>query len=85
MIGVEFETADDAEAVQWACFQRGLLVLECGRSAVRVSPPLTITADELRTGLRLFIEAVEDVATSERQVLVAAAAAGALGGVEAGG
>ena len=85
MIGVEFATAEDAEAVQWACFQRGLLVLECGRSAVRMSPPLTISADELRTGLRLFIEAVEEVATSERQVLMAAAAAGAVGEVEAGG
>jgi len=85
MIGVEFETANDAEAVQWACFQRGLLVLECGRSGVRMSPPLTISAEELRTGLRLFAEAVEEVATSERQVLHAAAAAGALGEVEAGG
>ena len=30
MIGVEFDTAEHAEAVQWACFERGLLVLECG-------------------------------------------------------
>ena len=35
MLGVEFDTAEHAEAVQWACFQRGLLVLECGKSSVR--------------------------------------------------
>ena len=32
MIGVEFDTAEHAEEVQWACFERGLLVLECGKS-----------------------------------------------------
>ena len=30
MLGVEFDTAEHAEEVQWACFERGLLVLECG-------------------------------------------------------
>ena len=38
MIGIEFDTAEHAEEVQWACFQRGLLVLECGKSSVRMSP-----------------------------------------------
>jgi len=85
MIGVEFATPDDAEAVQWACFTRGLLVLECGRSAVRMSPPLTISADELRTGIGLFTDAVEEVAAHEPVVLAAAAAAGAMDGVEAAG
>ena len=32
MIGIEFDTAEHAEEVQWACFERGLLVLECGKS-----------------------------------------------------
>ena len=32
MLGVEFDTAEHAEEVQWACFERGLLVLECGKS-----------------------------------------------------
>ena len=41
MIGVEFDTADHAEAVQWVCFERGLLVLECGKTSVRMSPALT--------------------------------------------
>ena len=41
MIGIEFDTGEHAEEVQWAAFQRGLLVLECGKSTVRMSPALT--------------------------------------------
>ena len=49
MLGVEFDTAEHAEEVQWACFERGLLVLECGKSSVRMSPALTVSADEMDT------------------------------------
>ncbi|MCL6650494.1 MAG: aminotransferase class III-fold pyridoxal phosphate-dependent enzyme [Chloroflexi bacterium] len=62
MIGIEFTTADAAEAVQWACFERGLLVLEAGDSAVRLSPPLTVTEGEMATALELFRAAVAAVA-----------------------
>jgi 4-aminobutyrate aminotransferase len=64
MLGVELPTGALAEAVQLACFRRGLLVLEAGESAVRLSPPLVVTADQCRTALRLFTEAVEEVAAS---------------------
>ena len=64
MLGVEFPSGQLAEEVQLACFRRGLLVLEAGESAVRLSPPLVVTADECRTALRLFTEAVEEVAGS---------------------
>lgn len=62
MIGVEFDSGAHAEEVQWACFQRGLLVLECGKSAVRMSPALTVSSDEMATALRIFGEAVAEVA-----------------------
>jgi 4-aminobutyrate aminotransferase len=65
MLGVEFPTAALAEQVQLACFHRGLLVLEAGESAVRLSPPLVVTSDQCRTALRLFTEAVEEVAAGE--------------------
>ncbi|TDD51515.1 aminotransferase class III-fold pyridoxal phosphate-dependent enzyme [Kribbella antibiotica] len=58
MIGVEFATADEAAAVQQRAFERGLLVLECGESAIRMSPPLVITAEETQIALSLFAEAV---------------------------
>jgi 4-aminobutyrate aminotransferase len=64
MLGVEFPSGRLAEEVQLACFRRGLLVLEAGESAVRLSPPLVVTAEECRTALRLFTESVEEVAVS---------------------
>jgi 4-aminobutyrate aminotransferase len=85
MLGIEFDTADHAEEVQWAAFQRGLLVLECGKSSVRMAPALTVTEDEMATALRIFAEAVADVAGEgrDRPVLEAAREAGAVTGVEA--
>jgi 4-aminobutyrate aminotransferase len=85
MLGVEFDAPDHAEEVQWACFQRGLLVLECGVSSVRMSPPLTVSESEMATALRIFTEAVAEVAGDEATVLEAAQDAGAISGVEAAG
>jgi 4-aminobutyrate aminotransferase len=87
MLGVEFDTPDHAEEVQWAAFQRGLLVLECGKAAVRMSPALTVSADEMATALRIFAESVAAVAGegSEQAILHAAEAAHAITGVEAAG
>ncbi len=62
MLGIEFDTAEHAEAVQTACFERGLLVLECGTSSVRMCPALTVTEAEMATALRVFGEAVAHVA-----------------------
>ncbi|MFI5198795.1 MAG: aminotransferase class III-fold pyridoxal phosphate-dependent enzyme [Candidatus Limnocylindrales bacterium] len=62
MLGIEFPTADQAEAVQMAAFRRGLLVLECGLSSVRMSPALTVSEAEMATALRIFGEAVAEVA-----------------------
>jgi 4-aminobutyrate aminotransferase len=85
MLGIEFDTPDHAEEVQWACFARGLLVLECGRSSVRLSPALTVSEAEVATALRIFAEAVAQVAGDDRSVLKAATDAGAMTGVEAAG
>ena len=85
MLGVEFDTAEHAEEVQWACFERGLLVLECGKSSVRMSPALTVSADEMDTALRIFAEAVAQVAGHGSDVLLEVVEAGALHEVEAAG
>src|SRR5439155_1335960 len=44
MIGVEFETHDQAAAVERTAFERGLLVLECGESTLRFCPALVVDA-----------------------------------------
>jgi 4-aminobutyrate aminotransferase len=85
MIGVEFDTAEHAEEVQWAAFERGLLVLECGRSTVRMSPALTVSPEEMATALGIFSEAVARVAGHAEEVHAEVAAAGALHEVEAAG
>lgn len=54
MIGIEFRSAADADRVAQACFQRGLLVLECGDKAIRLSPPLVITEAQAATVADIF-------------------------------
>ena len=61
MIGVHFDTPEHAGAVEMACFRRGLLVLGAGRSAVRLSPALVVSEDEVATAVRIFDEAVAEV------------------------
>jgi 4-aminobutyrate aminotransferase len=78
MIGVEFAHPKVAEEVQWACFTRGLLVLECGKQTVRLCPPLIASEAEMATAMRIFGEAVEAVATHPSEIARQAAEAGAL-------
>ena len=66
MIGIQFDSGDTAEAVQWACFERGLLVLEAGDDVVRLCPPLIVTSDDVETCIRIFGEAVDEVARDPR-------------------
>lgn len=50
-----------AEALMQAAFPKGLLLLSCGESVIRVAPPLTITAAEVDEALELFDEALTEV------------------------
>jgi len=66
MIGVDFvkdqETREPAGAfrdrVSDLAFERGVIMLGCGESTIRVSPPLNITKAEIDEGLRAFDEAI---------------------------
>jgi 4-aminobutyrate aminotransferase len=62
MIGIEFPDHDVADAVEKACFRRGLLVLGAGDSAVRMSPPLVVRPDQVDAALGIFEEACAEVA-----------------------
>jgi 4-aminobutyrate aminotransferase len=62
MIGIEFPDHDHMVAVEQAAFRRGLLVLGCGESTIRMAPPLVFRADQAETALRVFEEAVAEVA-----------------------
>jgi len=66
MIGLEFvkERAakqvdpDLRDRVVDLAFERGLLTLGCGSSALRISPPLCITRAEIDAGLHILEEAI---------------------------
>jgi len=62
MIGIELRTQELAELVQLRAFERGLLVLECGESSIRVSPPLVITRDQAAAALKILAEVFGAVA-----------------------
>ena len=64
MIGLELvrnrRTKEPAERqrddVVQKAFRRGLLLLPCGRNVIRISPPLSITRDEVDQGLGVLEE-----------------------------
>jgi 4-aminobutyrate aminotransferase len=68
MIGVEFvkdkETTEPNEelrnAIEGIAFEHGLLLLGCGKSTIRLAPPLCITKAETDEGLRIFEQAITD-------------------------
>jgi len=43
---------------------KGLVTLPCGKSALRIAPPLTISKEELEVGLEILEEAVKEAITS---------------------
>jgi 4-aminobutyrate aminotransferase len=60
MIGVEFAQNDgmpDAklrDAVMSKCFEKGLLLLNCGESTIRFCPPLIVSREEVDIAVRVF-------------------------------
>jgi 4-aminobutyrate aminotransferase len=73
MIGVDFSRADISAAVANLLFTRGLLVLEAGKKAIRISPPLVITAEQADIVADVFVQACTDVVDASE---TAAAATG---------
>ncbi len=66
MIGVEMRTPELADAVAQLCFRRGLLVLECGRKAIRFAPPLLLSEAQAATAAQVFTQVCTDVARDAR-------------------
>jgi 4-aminobutyrate aminotransferase len=79
MLGVEFvkdrstREADSVlrDRVVNLAFERGLLTLGCGRSTIRIAPPLNITRAEMDEGLVLL---EESISIAEQEMLVSYAA-----------
>jgi 4-aminobutyrate aminotransferase len=60
MIGIELESHELSETVAQLCFRRGLIVLECGKKAIRISPPLILTEAQAVVTAEIFAKAVAD-------------------------
>ena len=66
MIGVEFvKDRKTKEPEETLCnrlvelaFERGLILLSCGKSVIRFAPPLSISKAEIDEGLKIFEEAL---------------------------
>jgi 4-aminobutyrate aminotransferase len=66
MIGFDLADHDMAEAFEQACFERGVLVLTCGKRGVRLAPPLVVTEEQCDTALRIMADALDHLAPGPR-------------------
>jgi 4-aminobutyrate aminotransferase len=62
MLGLEFQTAEQAHAVADGCYRRGLITLPCGDKAVRLSPPLVVSREQADTALEILEAAIKTLA-----------------------
>ena len=64
MLGIEFVKEDGAadpelrDAIEMACFERGLIILGCGPNSIRFSPPLILAKEHVDVALEIFDEAI---------------------------
>ena len=66
MLGVEFVTDKASltpapelrDAVEMACFNRGLIILGCGPNSIRWSPPLILAKEHVDVALEIFDDAI---------------------------
>ncbi|MBK9152819.1 MAG: acetyl ornithine aminotransferase family protein [Chloracidobacterium sp.] len=66
MLGVEFVTdketlkpdAELRDRIEYACYERGLIILGCGSNSIRWSPPLILTKENVDVALEIFEEAI---------------------------
>lgn len=71
MLGVEFvkENGDPdlelRDRVEMACFNKGLIILGCGTSTIRWSPPLILSKENVDVALEIFDRAVAESAVSQ--------------------
>ena len=70
MLGVEFVkgSGDDPHAadaelrdkIEYRCYEKGLIILGCGNNAIRWSPPLILTKENVDVALELFDQAIAE-------------------------
>lgn len=67
MLGVEFVTdkqslkpaAELRDKIEYACYERGLIILGCGSNSIRWSPPLILTRENVDVALEIFEDSIK--------------------------
>lgn len=59
MIGLEIGNAKKRDQIVDACFKKGLLLLGCGESAIRFSPPLCVSKKEVLLATALLTDVLK--------------------------
>ncbi len=66
MLGVEFVTDKNTltpapelrDKIEYACYERGLIILGCGTNSIRWSPPLILAKEHVDVALEIFDEVI---------------------------
>ncbi len=74
MLGVEFVADKKSlkpapelrDRIETECYQKGLIVLGCGTSSIRFSPPLILTKENVDVALEIFDDAIASCLTREQ-------------------
>ncbi len=61
MLAIEIGDSKKREAILTACFEKGLLLLGCGESAIRIIPPLCVTEPEIKIAVDLLNEVLKKI------------------------
>jgi len=69
MIGIELvedqiskkPVPEKRNAVVYKCFEKGLIILGCGATTIRFSPPLVVTKEEADIALEIFEKSLKEV------------------------
>jgi 4-aminobutyrate aminotransferase len=67
MLGVEFVTDKASnkpapelrDKIEYACYERGLIILGCGANSIRWSPPLILSKENVHVALEIFEDAIK--------------------------
>lgn len=68
MLGVEFVTDKQSlkpapelrDQIEYACYEKGLIILGCGSNSIRWSPPLILAKEHVDVALEIFEEAIAE-------------------------
>ena len=53
-------TPELRDKIEYACYERGLIILGCGNNSIRWSPPLILTKENVDVALQIFDEVIAD-------------------------